>query len=304
MRKRDVEIDYNNPLVNDIPKGQGYIITIGNSKGGVSKTTTTALLGFVCAKMGLKTLVIDTDKQANMTKTLFNTYANINPDEDYPLIKKTFMQGIKEKNLKDTIMPIMDNLDLVPGYSDTRGFAEHVYSNIQFKEDRDFLLNESLKRIRSQYDMILIDSPPNNYEIMRNVTLASDYVIVAFQPHEHSLTGAETYIDDLESLNKEYDLELFVLGFLPTLFSKKSRNDDYILGEAIEMFDDENIFNSIIYLMERVKGWDIDGITEHKDYWDPVTISKYKEVADEFVERLLRVEGIIEEVEEDKGGES
>jgi chromosome partitioning protein len=46
------------------------IITFSNQKGGVGKTTITRLVGIHLAGTGRKTLLIDTDPQGNLTKSL------------------------------------------------------------------------------------------------------------------------------------------------------------------------------------------------------------------------------------------
>lgn len=285
-------ISFSSPLIEKVPKKQGYTITVGNSKGGVGKTTTTTLLGYVCARMGLKTLVIDTDKQGNMTKTLFNTVQRMHPDEPYPVIQKTFMQGIRERSFKGFPMSIMENLDLIPGSVDTREFSRYTYSDVEDQRERDFMLTESLEAIRFDYDVILIDSPPNHYEVMRNVTLASDYVLVAYQPHEHSMTGAETYATELEELNQAYGSNLLVLGFLPSMVKVDSKNDEYMYAQAVSIFGEENLFDTIVYLRERIKTWDIDGISETKDTWDVKMLQVFKNVAEESLKRLLYSEGL------------
>lgn len=46
------------------------VISFGNHKGGVAKTTTTANVGSILASKGYKVLVIDLDAQANLTVSL------------------------------------------------------------------------------------------------------------------------------------------------------------------------------------------------------------------------------------------
>ena len=46
------------------------VISFGNHKGGVAKTTTTTNVGSILASKGYKVLVIDLDAQANLTVSL------------------------------------------------------------------------------------------------------------------------------------------------------------------------------------------------------------------------------------------
>jgi Mrp family chromosome partitioning ATPase len=56
--------------VNCSPQRRSTAITVINLKGGVGKTHTVWLLAGVCQKRGKKLLVIDTDTQGNITKSL------------------------------------------------------------------------------------------------------------------------------------------------------------------------------------------------------------------------------------------
>ena len=52
---------------------QATVMSFANFKGGVGKTSTTALVGYNLAKLGHKVLIIDFDAQANMTSLLLKT---------------------------------------------------------------------------------------------------------------------------------------------------------------------------------------------------------------------------------------
>lgn len=49
------------------------VITTGNFKGGVGKTTNAVMFSYTLSKMNLKTLLIDFDPQANATDLLLTT---------------------------------------------------------------------------------------------------------------------------------------------------------------------------------------------------------------------------------------
>lgn len=52
-----------------------------------------------------------------------------------------------------------------------------------------------------------------------------------------------------------------------------------------EKFGEDNIFKSVVPHMERIKRFDITGITNH-DRFDKTVIDKYDEVTKEFIIRL------------------
>ena len=54
---------------------------------------------------------------------------------------------------------------------------------------------------------------------------------------------------------------------------------------AKDSFGEDNIFHTVIPQMERIKRFDINGITQ-SDRHDEKVISKYNELTDEFLERL------------------
>ena len=67
-------------------------ITVINLKGGVGKTHTVWLLAGVCQERGKKLLVIDTDTQANVTKSLLLPAWNPIPGVAAPSISVRTMQ--------------------------------------------------------------------------------------------------------------------------------------------------------------------------------------------------------------------
>ena len=82
------------------------IISIITEKGGVGKTTTAINAGSALVKKGFKVLLIDMDKQRNLTST-----ANITADGQYREIHRTivdiFCELIKGRN------PTIQNLYII-----------------------------------------------------------------------------------------------------------------------------------------------------------------------------------------------
>lgn len=263
---------------------QAITLTVGNFKGGVGKTTNSILIAYTLAQKGIKTLVIDLDPQANATKTL--TLTKLNQDEDGILtFEKTLMRGIADNKIDDLPIKIIDNLFLIPSNIDFEEFAKFLYQNTDNQTDEDFYFSKLLDPIKESFDIIIIDVPPMSKEITRNAVTSSNYVLISLQTQEHSLTGAENYIEELNKLNEKYDLNLTVVGLLPVLLKNTGTVDEYIIENAKEIFGESNIFSTIVPQMERIKRFDINGITNH-DRHDLKVLQKYNEVTDELITRL------------------
>lgn len=265
------------------------VITIGNYKGGAGKTTNAVMIGYVLSTLGIKTLVLDMDPQSNATKSLMLT-RSANNEGAVPAINKTLMAGIEQGSFVDLPVEIVENLTLVPSFIDFEDFPKYIYQNVKAEYDQDFLVKRLLDEIKTDYDVIIIDVPPMSKEVTKNAIIASDYVLISLQTQERSLTGAESYVKELISLMKKYDLDLDLLGILQVLHKNNGKVDQYIMDKAIESFDGDNIFKTVVPQMERLKRFDVNGIT-NKDLHDKKVITKYTEVVREFIDRLIAMEG-------------
>ena len=85
----------------------GKMISVGNQKGGVGKTTTTVNLGAALAQLGKKVLIIDSDSQGNATSGL---------GVERGQVKKSLYEILVDQEpLENCILPTAnENLDIVP----------------------------------------------------------------------------------------------------------------------------------------------------------------------------------------------
>ncbi|MDV2540881.1 ParA family protein [Enterococcus faecalis] len=276
--------------MNLVKKKPGALtLTVGNYKGGVGKTTNSVLIGYTLANMGIKTLIVDLDPQANATKTLTLTKM-INENDEIITIDKTIMKAIADGTLADIQIKVSDNLYMLPSNIDFEEFPKFLYKNTSSQEEEDFYLDKLLKPLKKEYEIIIIDVPPMSKEVTRNAVTTSDYVLISLQTQERSLTGAENYIDELDKLNSLYSLNLIVVGLLPVLLKNQGSVDEYVIESAKEIFGEDNMFDTIIPQMERIKRFDINGIT-NKDRHDKKVLEKYVNVTNELVKRLNYYEG-------------
>lgn len=274
-----------NEIINKIKnRNKAITITVGNQKGGVGKTTNATLIGYMLAKYGIKTLVADLDPQSNATKSLMLTKSNNSPDE-ISSISETLMSGVEKGNLTKLPVKIVENLDLLPSFIDFEDFSKYIYRNTKTDYEVDHFLEPLFEPLKDDYDIILIDVPPMSLEVTNNSVIISDYVLISLQTQERALTGAENYIKTLSDLSEKYNLPVDILGILEVLHKNKGSVDTYIIENAEKEFGKENIFETVVPQMERVKRFDVNGITE-KDFFDKKVIGVYERVTNEFLNRI------------------
>ena len=264
-------------------RDEAVTITIGNQKGGVGKTTNGTMICYSLAKMGIKSLIIDLDPQANATKSMLLTKSN--HSEEIFTVDKTIMAGVQDDDLTDLPVNIMPNLDLLPSYSDFKGFTRFLYRNTQTDYEVDHYLEHLIQPLKKEYDVIFIDIPPFSIETTNNAAILSDYVLISLQTQERSMTGAEDFLKTLSAVIEKYNLDTDILGIIEVLQKKKGSVDQYIMDQAKEEFGQENIFETVIPQMERLKRFDVNGIEEN-DYFDKQVVGLYNRLTDEFLKRL------------------
>lgn len=261
-------------------------LTFANFKGGVGKTSTTALVGYNLNKLGHKVLIIDFDAQANITSLMLKTKS---VDDDIITIDKALMKAINEDSpLSELVIPIKENLDLIPNAVDFSMYPRYLERHFDTEIERVSFFKNKIEDLKDQYDFILIDVPPTLSLLNDTAFYACDQIIVVLQTQERSLSGAEVFITYLqETLIDEFHSDVDILGILPVLSKKGARVDAEILKAASKEFGDENIFDNKISLMERIKRFDMTGITDdEKDQHDRKVHEVFTGVSEEIVSRL------------------
>lgn len=185
------------------------IISISNVKGGVGKTTTAAILASGLNARGNKVLMIDSDPQTNLTMCFIPE-----PPDDTPSLYHVYT---RDKTLDEVKNSIKFNLDLVIGD------FELCNADIQFiKTGRLKLLHKALKKLESEYDYIIIDTPPNLGILSLNAFLVSDYVIVPMAADSFSLKGVRLLKQTLDEVEEETESPIKVLGLLLTKYTDRT----------------------------------------------------------------------------------
>lgn len=260
------------------------ILTFGNFKGGTGKTTNSTMIGFELSNRNKKVLLLDLDPQGNATNLYLKTKSTL--DGEVVIFNTTLMSAIKNENLSSAIINIKENLDVLPSATDFSLFPRYMEFLPNY-EDRVRYLSTLIEPLRNKYDYIIIDIPPTISLITDSALFMSDYCIIVLQTHERSLQGAEAFINYIQNdvIDKFKAPTLDVLGVLPVLLKNGAPVDVSTLENAKNEFGEENVFQTTIRNMERLKRYDITGITD-EDMHDKRVSQVYIEVTDELLQRI------------------
>ena len=158
------------------------VISIVNFKGGSSKTTTAIHLAQRYALRGYRVLAIDMDPQASLT-TMFGYRPEIEFAE-----KGTIYDALKYENpvaLSDVVRKTyFHNLDLAPAGLLLSEYETETAYALQHKIDPPFTqrLAIALDEIEHNYDLVIIDCPPQLGFTTMTALLASTGLLITVVP--------------------------------------------------------------------------------------------------------------------------
>ena len=185
------------------------VITVASLKGGVGKTLISINLTFyLSAVLNKKTLYVPLDNQGGAAKRAFDIQSS-----------KT-LNGMFF-NEEYEIQTINDTLDCL--YSDR---TIHSLDRTDFKEAFNF--SEELSKLKSNYDFIVIDTPPGLGARVTAAILATDKIVC---PVECESSSVEGFIDLQNSIVKL------------SRFNPKARVDAIVINKYKNVDDQKKLFS-------------------------------------------------------------
>ena len=251
------------------------IIAVTNQKGGIGKTTTSINVAYFLAKAGKKTLLVDFDPQGNATSGL-----GIDKQSLGATMSEVVMRQI---DLANIVLPTeYKNLSIAPA---TPHLANTEVELAQ-AEGRFIRLREALRKV-TEYDYIIIDSPPSLSLLTVNGMVAANYVLLPVQAEFYALEGLSQLLESMKLIKKGLNPPLELLGVLATMMDSRTALSGQVHAEIKKYFPDK-IFKSSIPRNIR--------LAEAPSHGAPVgaydRFSKgsraYKALAKEIIERVER----------------
>ncbi|HLJ02643.1 MAG TPA: ParA family protein [Solirubrobacteraceae bacterium] len=240
-------------------------IAVLSQKGGTGKTTAVRTLTDVFRRVGLRTLAVDLDPQANLSD-----YLDVDPDAA-PTIGDVLSGRAKAREaVHDGIIPA--NLNLAE--------AELALGG---KMGRELTLKKALRDLRGDYDLIMVDCPPSLGLLTVNALVAADRALLSAEAQYFALQGVEQALEVIELARETLNPNLEWLGVILNIADMRTRHSREAFDSLREHFGekllDTTIRASIAYAESAERAVSI------LDYRPDLAVD-YLNVADELLRRL------------------
>src|SRR5512135_710621 len=193
-------------------------ITFLNQKGGVGKTSSCFHLAGTIAKGGRRVLLIDNDPQASLTQGF------LGPDTTRAIAPEVTVAALFEPGAdpapESLIMPTsVEGIALVPGSIALSHFNK---SPGEVWTDSQDGIRSFAEAIGADFDLALVDCPPNLHFCSWAALVASDHVVVPLQAEDFGSQGLNPVQASIAAVRAVANPGLHLLGYLITMFSPRT----------------------------------------------------------------------------------
>lgn len=214
--------------------GPAKVIAMCNQKGGVGKTTSSINIAGALAAFGRRVLIVDFDPQGAATAGL----------------------GMSGNSLENTIYTVLfdssmdphdvvrhtefDNIDIIPANIDLSAAEVQLVTEV----GREQILNGVLRKLKDEYDVIIIDCQPSLGLLTVNALTAADGVIIPVAAEFFALRGVALLMHSIEKVQSRINPALEVYGVLVTMYTKTLHCEE-VMQRIYEAFG-EKVFHTVI----------------------------------------------------------
>jgi chromosome partitioning protein len=189
-----------------------FSIVFANAKGGVGKTTSAVHVAGAFAASGVETLLVDLDPQASATRHL-----GLDPDALDATLTDVLIdpsRGIA----RAVHATAYEGLSVLPAH-ESLGTLE---SELGAMPDRESLLAAAWPA-DLPFRLAVFDVPPALSLYTVNALRLADAVVIPVQTHPLALASVPRTIDLVDRVRRHLNPRLAVLGYLATLYDRRTR---------------------------------------------------------------------------------
>lgn len=249
----------------------------------MGKTTTAVNLGAAFSQLhGKKVLVVDLDPQGHVEKSLGSL---IPEGVEYAPLSATLISK-KGNILSSVVQTKSEHLHITPGdhsLYDTEGA-------LSSKIGREFILSQSLKGAKTQYDYILLDCPPNLGNLTINALCAADYAVIPCEMSVLAFEGVTDLLNTVETVNERLNKALKILGVLFTRVDGRNITMNQLIEENLKNYFKGNIFKTRVTVNTDLNKAQLEGLPIFDFAPTSSGASNYASLADEMMKRFRKLD--------------
>lgn len=204
-------------------------IAVINMKGGCAKTTTTVNVAYILAKdYGKKVLLIDNDKQGNLSKA-----CGVWSYDSLSLADILTGEAEITEVIQATQNPL---LNVIPAN------MHLLTANLMVIKDEErqqaTILAEELERVKGEYDYCIIDCPPDINISVINALVAADEVIIPIKIDGYAFDGMDELEEQINNA-KQLNPKLKLRGCLVTMFYNRDvcrQGEEWLQNQRYPVF--------------------------------------------------------------------
>jgi chromosome partitioning protein len=255
-------------------------------KGGVSKTTICHMLGAAFGLAGRRVLLIDNDSQASLTCGMLGTDSEQIPAAETVAAVYAGLDPMPSDVIRSSGMA---GVDLIPGsmaaasfnLPDPHGAPVEVQGRL-----RSFL---DEVRGEGEYDLILIDNPPNLSQATWSALVGSDYSITPCVPENYGVSSLSPVLNVLAQIAAGPNPGLVNLGVVLSMVQPRL-SVHIAFEQKLREMHGALIFDARIPVASDIK----EAIANGKavSHFKPrgASAKAFKQLADEVTGRIARLE--------------
>lgn len=187
------------------------VISLLNLKGGVAKTFTTVNMAYELYRRGYKVLLLDNDKQGNLSKA----YGRYDAESIAPITR--LLSGEWTAAAELIQKTDYEGIDIVSANMSLMGATWKLTTEETGNQIERYKRLAQLDAVGAYYDYCIIDNPPDIGLNVVNALTITDEVIVPVKIDEWALEGLDILADQIEDA-KQFNPALRLLGVLVTAY--------------------------------------------------------------------------------------
>lgn len=195
------------------------VLAIANQKGGVGKSTLAVHLVWQACEEGLRVLLVDLDGQANATHTFVEHCDGLTSSQLF------------HAEASDTPMAVGEGLGLIGADINTNDIEGLPLESIE--QPRRYL-----RGLSGDYDLAIIDNPPNLGRRLLAALIAADAVVSPMALNGYSVAGIADLQRTIATVKRQWNPGLRNIGILINQVNRRSKSQMANLAELRQALGD------------------------------------------------------------------